>query len=90
MPIAVIFTPSSLSTEQYHQAIERLEAAGAGSPPERLYHVAFGTDNVRSLDVWESQEALEAFGRTLVPILDELGVAPPAMDVSPVENVIPG
>lgn len=88
MAIAVIFTPSSLTVEQYRQAIERLEAAGAGTPPERQYHIAFGTDNVRSFDVWDSPEALEQFGAKLVPILDELGVAPPAMDVSPLQNVI--
>ncbi|HTQ69317.1 MAG TPA: hypothetical protein VMI13_11560 [Solirubrobacteraceae bacterium] len=41
-------------------------------------------------DVWESQEAFDAFGATLVPILSDLGVELNEPGVSRVYNVIEG
>ena len=45
---------------------------------------------INVFDVWESQEAFDAFGATLMPILTELGVDPGAPVVMPVRNVIVG
>ena len=70
MAIALVFTPASMTAAHYDDVIKRLEAAGAGAPPGRLYHVCFGSgDRLRVVDVWESQETFDAFGRTLMPIL---------------------
>ena len=41
-------------------------------------------------DVWESQQAFEAFGPTLLPIMAELGADPGQPMVSPVHNIIKG
>jgi hypothetical protein len=41
-------------------------------------------------DIWESQEAFEAFGATLLPILSGLGVDPGQPMVAPVHNIIDG
>jgi hypothetical protein len=41
-------------------------------------------------DVWDSQEAFEAFGQTLLPILSELGADPGQPMVSKVHNIIQG
>jgi hypothetical protein len=41
-------------------------------------------------DVWESQEAFEAFGATLLPILSAAGVDPGAPMITEAHNVIPG
>ena len=41
-------------------------------------------------DVWESQEAFEAFGPTLLPIMAELGADTGQPMVSPVRNIILG
>jgi hypothetical protein len=80
-----------MSAAQYDDVIERLEAAGAGAPPGRLYHVCFGSgDRLRVVDVWESQEAFDAFGRTLMPILQGVGVDPGQPEVAPVHNTIVG
>ena len=40
--------------------------------------------------MWESQEAFEAFGATLLPILAELGVDPGEPMVAPIHNIIDG
>ena len=45
---------------------------------------------INVFDVWESQEAFDAFGATLMPILTELGVDPGAPMAMPVHNVIVG
>ena len=71
--------------------IGRLEAAGAGAPAGRLYHVALETDGqIQVFDVWDSQESFEAFGATLLPIMAELGADPGQPQVSSVHNIIEG
>ena len=80
------FTPA-ITTRRFAP----LEAAGAGSPPGRLYHAALESDGlIQVFDVWESQESFEAFGGTLLPIMGELGVDPGQPMVAPVRNTIQG
>ena len=89
MAIAMYFHPASFTAAKYDEAIAKLEAAGAGSPPGRLHHSCFGPpDSVMVYDIWESQEQFDKFGETLIPILSELGVDPGEPDVMPVHNVI--
>jgi hypothetical protein len=91
MALAILFTPPSMTAEQYDEAIRRLETAGAGAPPGRRYHVCFGTGaSLRVLDVWDSQEAFNAFGQTLMPILQELGLDPGRPEIAEVHNSIVG
>jgi hypothetical protein len=66
-----------------------LEKAGQGAPKGRLTHVAYGDpDNLHVADVWESQDAFEAFGATLIPIMQGIGVDPGQPKVTEVHNVI--
>jgi len=75
MAIVVKFSVSGMSAEKYEQVLSRLEAAGAGAPPGRLYHVAYGQrENVQVIDVFDSPQSLESFGKTLVPILEQMGI----------------
>ena len=91
MALGFYFTPSSFTTAMYDETISRLEAAGAGAPAGRLYHVALESDGlVQVFDVWDSQESFEAFGATLMPIMTELGADPGAPMVSPIHNIIVG
>jgi quinol monooxygenase YgiN len=91
MAIGIYFTHGKFSVDKYDEAIAQLEAAGAGAPAGRTYHVALETDGeINVFDVWESQEAFDAFGATLMPILTELGVDPGTPMVAPVHNVIEG
>src|ERR1700726_3407197 len=91
MALGFYFTPRSFTTAMYDQALERLEAAGAGAPAGRLYHVAMESDGlIQVFDVWDSQESFDAFGATLVPIMTELGADPGQPMVAPVRNIIKG
>jgi hypothetical protein len=89
MALAIIFRPVSMTAAQYDDVIRRLELAGAGSPPGRTYHACFGSgQKLAVFDVWESQEAFDAFGRTLMPILGEVGVDPGLPEVAPLHDEI--
>lgn len=91
MAIGFYFTPTGFTPEKYDETNSQLEAAGAGAPAGRSYHVALESDGgIQVFDIWESQEALEAFGATLFPILANVGVDPGQPMASRVHNVIQG
>ena len=63
MAIGVYFSPESFPVEKYDSTLKDLEDAGAGAPAGRLYHFAMQSPGgVHVFDIWESQEAFEAFG----------------------------
>ena len=89
MAITALFTPPSMSASQYDEIIKQLEQAGAGAPQGRHFHVCFGTGtSLRVLDVWESQEAFNAFGIILMPVLQRLGIDPGHPEIAEVHNRI--
>lgn len=91
MALGMYFTPSSFTPARYDDTIKRLEEAGAGSPPGRLYHVAMEADGlIQVFDVWESEATFQAFGKTLLPIMKDLGADPGQPQPSPVHNIIKG
>ena len=91
MALAVLFKPDGMDTRGYDETIRRLEAAGAGSPPGRLYHACHGEgSDLRVVDIWESMETFEKFGQTLMPILQEIGIDPGTPEIRPVHNTIVG
>lgn len=90
MAIVVQFEVSGMSSDTYEAVLRRLEAAGAGAPPGRLYHVSYGApDNLQVIDVFDSPQSLEAFGRTLEPFLRELGISA-VPRVQPAHRIIAG
>jgi hypothetical protein len=91
MAIGIYFANSKFPANKYDEALTKLEAAGAGAPEGRSYHVALETDGeINVFDVWESQAAFDAFGATLMPILTSLGVDPGTPTVARVHNIIEG
>jgi hypothetical protein len=91
MALGFYFENKNFSPERYDETIRQLEAAGAGSPKGRSRHVALEKDgDIIVFDIWESQEAFEAFGPTLMPILTGLGVDVVEPVVARVHNVIEG
>jgi hypothetical protein len=91
MALGIYFTHEGFTPELYDTTIKRLEAAGAGTPKGRSFHVALETNGaVQVFDIWESQEDFDAFGPTLVPILNELGVQLGEPMVANVHNVLKG
>lgn len=91
MSFVLRFTPAGFTAAKYDEAIKQLEAAGAGSPKGRSYHVCFGDpNNLYVSDIWDNMEDFQAFGKTLLPIMQALGVDPGQPVVLPVHNIIIG
>ena len=89
MAIGIYFSPAAMSAAKYDECIKLLRKAGAGSPPGRSYHASFGpNDKLMVFDVWTSQAAFDKFGKTLMPILRQLGIDPGQPSVMPVHKVI--
>ena len=91
MAISITFRPTSMNLEQYNEIIKQLDAAGAGSPAGRQLHICAGTgEKLTVVDIWESQEAFEAFSEYLMPILDSVEIDPGIPAIAPVHNIIRG
>ena len=91
MSFVLKFTPSGFTAAKYDEVVKKLNDAGAGAPKGRSYHVCYGDPNgVHVTDVWDSMENFQAFGETLVPIMQSLGVDPGQPDVQQVHNIIVG
>jgi len=91
MAVVLRFTSDNLTPERYEQIKTKLDAAGAGSPAGRLYHVCFGDkNNLRVSDIWDSQESFERFSTTLKPVLEEVGVTNSNIEFFEVHNIIAG
>jgi hypothetical protein len=89
MAIGVYFTFTGLNAANYAECLKRLRAAGAAHPPGRSFHTSFGSpEKLMVFDVWSSQPAFEKFGKTLMPILDSLGVKPSPPELMPINKVI--
>jgi hypothetical protein len=89
MSIAAYVSPESLTTQQYDEAVRRLDAAGHGQPAGRLHHSCFGDDGkLMVYEIWESPAHFEAFGPTLMPILQDIGVNPGNPSVMAIHNVL--
>ena len=87
--IVAQFNVVGMTAQQYDQTLKELAAAGKGNGPGRLYHIAAQqTDGIFVTDVWESEEALNKFAETLIPILIKNGVTPAQPTITPVHNII--
>ena len=91
MSFVIMFSPVGMSSAKYDECIAKLKAAGAGAPKGREYHVCYGNPSgLNVTDIWDSMENFEAFGQTLMPILQSLGVDPGQPDVREVHSIIEG
>ena len=81
-------SPVALDQATYEKVSQRLDEAEAPMAG-RTHHSCFGEPgNLMVYEVWESQEAYDAFAAVLLPILAEEGVTsnrPP--DIMPVVNI---
>ena len=82
MAIVAIFQGPSLTQKQYEEVVSsmmngktRPESPSDWPVKGLLAHVAGeGRNGFRVLDVWESEEAFNRFGETLMPTLEKLGI----------------
>lgn len=88
MAILARFDVEGADTAQYDEVIRRLTAIGQRVPDGQLYHICYGDrQRLQVIDVFESQEKLDAFGATLMPILQDMGIQATAT-IDEVYNII--
>ncbi len=91
MALGIYFVHEGFTPEKYDSAIKKLEAAGGGSPKGRTFHCALESNGeIQVFDIWETQKDFDAFGATLIPILNEIGVDLKDPMVATVHNTIAG
>jgi len=89
MAVGVYFHPPAMTAAKYDECIKALKKAGAGNPAGRVYHASFGPkEKLMVFDVWTSQAAFEKFGKTLMPILQQLGIDGGQPAIMPMNKVI--
>ena len=79
MTVALLFTPASMTVEQYDRVTKLLKASGSDAPPGRRFHACFGpAGHLTVFEVWDSVDELETFGATVLPLLanEQVAMAP--------------
>jgi hypothetical protein len=90
MAVAIYFNPPTLNEKQYRAVIEQLAGDGQWPPAGLVHHSCFGEgDSLMVYEVWETQDALDAFGPRLMPVLQQHQLDPGEPMVMPVVNVLP-
>ena len=81
MAVVLVHQGPGLTRESYEETVRRLTGGGSLESPADwpveglLVHAAGEAEGgFRVVDVWESEEAVQRFGETLIPILREVGV----------------
>jgi len=88
----ILFRIPGMTLEQYDQCWNELREAGMENPPGLIHHVgAQSGDTFLAAAVWESLEAFQKFGDTLMPIFAKAGItnAPPP-EIAPVHFELMG
>jgi hypothetical protein len=77
--------------EQYEKVNEALHIAGDDDAPDGLIiHMAADVpEGFLVIDLWESEEKLNAFAEQLMPVLHEVGMAGGTPEIMQVHNTIP-
>jgi len=72
--IAIYIVTKNMTVDQHTKGRERLREVRAPEGAMRL-HSCFGEDGkLQVFDVWDSQEAFDAFLTYLGPVMEELGI----------------
>jgi hypothetical protein len=95
LAVVIVHQGAGLTRESYQEAVRRvtggkaqLESAADWPAEGLLVHTAGEAEGgFRIVDVWESEEAVQRFGETLMPVLEELGITAP-LEVYPAETFV--
>ena len=88
--VVVIFNAPNLTADNYDKIWDELRAAGQSSPKGLISHVGFARPEGgwSVVDIWESEDAFNEFGKTLMPIAQKLGFNVPPPKAVPAHYVL--
>lgn len=89
MAIMAIFHGKGFTQDTYDNLRETVNWEGH-HPAGALFHAAAFDEegDLHVVDIWDSPQELDAFvGGRLMPALQGLGVAPPAVNIYPAHNI---
>jgi len=89
MSVAVHISPHHMSRADYESLIAELKASGVHEPAGRLSHVAYGEDEVRMFETWESAERFNAHRDDLMAALQSVGLDSADVEVQAVHSPRP-
>ena len=91
MAIVVKFEVQNMDSAKYDSIIKDLAGIGQGALEGRRFHVSYGDKGrLQVIDVYDSPDALEAFGAKLMPILQKHGVQAKPEVLGEAHNIIAG
>ena len=83
--IAVLCTPERMSRADYEAILAEVGARVGPNVPGWRHHCCFGEeDSLRVLELWDSEESLTEFQKTLHPVLKAQGVTNRSEEIVPV------
>ncbi len=89
--VMVQFNAPGMTEKQYDQVWQDLRAAGHANPKGLIHHAGAQSDKGwMVMDIWESADHFNEFGKTLMPILDKNGVPPAEPVVLPLHYLYSG
>ena len=75
MAVVAFFDVEGADSTKYEEVIRRLTEMGLKDPDGQIVHLSYGdTNRLQVIEVFESQDKLNAFGAKLMPILKEVGI----------------
>ena len=88
--VVVLFSAPDFTAKDYDQVWDDLRAAGQSNPKGLMSHVGFARPEGgwMVVDVWESEEAFNEFGKTLMTIFQKNGSQVPPPQVIPAHYVL--
>ena len=87
----VQFDFPDMKAKEYDQVWQDLRNAGHANPKGLIHHVGAPTEKgMKVVDIWESAEKFNEFGKTLMPILTKQGFKATEPVVLPIYTVYDG
>ena len=88
--VVVLFNAPEFTANDYDMVWDELRAAGQSNPKGLISHVGFAgpEGGWMVVDVWESENAFNEFGKILMPIIQKIGVPVPPPRILPAHYVL--
>jgi len=73
--IGVYIRPEAMTVDQYRSIDAEVRASGVNPDGLKMHSCFSEGASLAIFDVWESREAFDAFGKTLLPAVEKLGIS---------------